>query len=138
MTKKARLIIAGCLSAGLHLFVVVPFGIARLLIDTSPELAVTFIEADDGPAADAPALTDKPEPEKPKLAEADKPKPEPEKEPPEPAAREEKQKPEEREAPKPPPLVVIPDAHLKMVDQEQFPDEADNPDAHYLAQKNHR
>lgn len=139
MQKKTRLIIAGCLSAGLHLFGVIPFGVARLLIDTTPELAVTFLP-DDGPS-DAP---DKPEPPKPdepeKLAEAPRPEPpkpdEPD-EPEDPAKREEKPK-VEPEAPKPPPLVVMPNAHLKMVDQEQFPDEDDNADANYLAQKNHR
>jgi TonB family protein len=36
---------------------------------------------------------------------------------------------------KPPP---VPDKHALFVDQDKFPEEADNTDAHYLAQKNHR
>lgn len=49
-------------------------------------------------------------------------------------------KPQTPETPKPEvkPLELTVAPHLKMVDQEQFPDEDDNQDARYLAQKNHR
>lgn len=44
-----------------------------------------------------------------------------------------------QQPPPPPPQPPPPDTrHLKMVDQDRFPDEKDNPDAKYLAEKNHR
>ncbi len=55
------------------------------------------------------------------------------------AERREKKPEPETPQPKPEvkPLEVTVMPHLKMVDQEQFPDEQDNKDARYLAQKNH-
>jgi TonB family protein len=43
-----------------------------------------------------------------------------------------------REPPPPPPPPEQELVHQKMVDQDKFPDEADNAEARYLAQKNHR
>lgn len=43
-----------------------------------------------------------------------------------------------KKAPTPQPLVRSLPAKKKSVDQDQFPDEDDNPDARFLAQKNHR
>jgi TonB family protein len=63
---------------------------------------------------------------------------------PEPAKVEEKKKEAELEIkppppqpPPPPPQPVI-DHRMQSVDQDKFPDEQDNKDAHFLAQKNHR
>ncbi|MCA1662659.1 MAG: TonB C-terminal domain-containing protein [Myxococcales bacterium] len=46
-------------------------------------------------------------------------------------------KPPAPQPPPPPPQPLI-DHRKQMVDQDKFPDEADNQDAHFLAQKNHR
>jgi TonB family protein len=127
-----RIAFSGTVSFVIHLFVV-PFGIARLLVAPDPQLEIAFI--DDEEERDGEASSATPAPEKLALLREKKPEEKKEEEPEEPARRpepKEEQKPEER------PLLVIPNAHLKMVDQDQFPDEADNPDANYLAQKNHR
>jgi hypothetical protein len=138
-SRRARFLCAGLFSLIVHIFIVLPFGIARLLMPPpAPDLEVAFLTEepeDDAPPEEVEAPPDPAKveaqktPPKQELAQAE---PEPE----DPARRpENKQKPEEQ---KRPPLEVLPNAHLKMVDQEQFEDEADNPDANYLAQKNHR
>lgn len=127
-----------------HLFVVAPV-IGRMLTAPPPPIELTYLELDeDKPAADEPARPpepDKAEPEK-KAPEPDKPKPEPEKKKPKPEPEPEpelaKRKPEEKKPEPPKPLEVMLEQHLKMVDQDQFPEEQDNPDARYLAQKSHR
>lgn len=64
--------------------------------------------------------------------------------PPEPAKLEEKKKEAELEIkppppqPPPPPPQPVVDHRMQMVDQDKFPDEQDNKDAHFLAQKNHK
>ena len=85
------------------------------------------------PAAedDPLAMRQRPEAEPP-AKEEEQPAPEPaEVEPPKPAPKLAEAKP----AP-PPPLTPLP--RMTMVDQDQFPDEKDNPNARYLGQKNHR
>ncbi len=63
---------------------------------------------------------------------------------PEPAKLEEKKKEAELEIqppppqPPPPPPPPVIDHRMQMVDQDKFPDEQDNKDAHFLAQKNHK
>src|ERR1700761_5059277 len=102
---------------------------------------------DDAPAEQVPPPEEPPKrdtsvpKEKPKRSKPkDAPPP-----PPEPARVEEPKKKEavlEIKPPppekKPPPPQPIIDHRKQMVDQEKFPDEQDNPDANFLAQKNHR
>lgn len=125
-----------------HLFVVAPV-VARLLTAPPPPLELTYLELDDekpGEEPSAKADDKKPEDEKPDEKKPEKKpdekKPKPEDPPEDPAQRKPEKKPEE---PKPtPPLELTMMPHLKMVDQDQFPDEQDNSDARFLAQKNHR
>lgn len=137
--KWRRSVPAGIVSLAVHVFVVVPFGVARLLIVPEPApLEIAYLGDPEAPTQD-----DAPDPEQPvPLPDRERPKstprPEqaPEPQPEDPAKKkpaEEKKKDE-----RPPPLLVIPQAHLKMVDQDQYQEEQDNPDARYLAQKNHR
>jgi TonB family protein len=108
---------------------VVTLGLPRLLIASSPDIEVTYLP-------DLPASDDKPT-DNEALAD-DSPKPEKkEEEPPEPDRRLAEKKPEPPKK-EPKPLEVVPMPNLPMVDQDQFPDEADNDKAHFLAQKNHR
>ena len=115
------------------------------LTERPQELEVTWIPDDNGPVKDEPPI-----PETPPTPEQTKEKIKKEKErqklaaAPEPAKLEEKKKETELEIkppppqpPPPPPQPVI-DHRKQMVDQDKFPDEADNQDAHFLAQKNHR
>jgi TonB family protein len=129
-----------------HLFVVAPV-VGRMLTSPPPPVELTYLELDDDkpedPAARAEADPVKPpeEPQAKQAKEPDKPKPEPRKKAPEPAPELAQRKQEEKPkpAPEPPkPLEVTMMPHLKMVDQDQFPEEQDNPDARYLAQKSHR
>lgn len=79
------------------------------------------------PSRSLPPEKEKVEKDKPDKKEKDKEKP------PEPKPVVVENKP-----PPPPPPPMEKQVHQKMVDQDKFPDEADNPDAKYLAQKNHR
>lgn len=122
---------------------VVPYGLTRLLLDRPQEIEIAYLEEAPPENADTqpPPEALPPEPEKP--PEPDKKKPEqppvPDEPPPEPDKRADKPpEPEKKKEKEPEPLEVKPIPHLKMVDQEQFPDEQDNADAKYLAQKNHR
>jgi hypothetical protein len=116
---------------------VLPPLLARLAERPETPLELTYVDSDDtgdspsvdpaqpSDATDAIALPKKPpvSPEQPpeeKLAERREQPPKP---------------PEVKPEVKPLEVTVMP--HLKMVDQQQFPDEADNKDARYLAQKNH-
>lgn len=135
-SRRKRYLCAGLLSLFVHVFVVLPYGIARLLMPPPvPDLEVAFLT--EGPDEDIAPADTPPEPDQvqktlPRREELAQAEPEPE----DPARRPEPQK--KQEDLKRPPLEVLPNAHLKMVDQDQFEDEADNPDANYLAQKNHR
>lgn len=125
-----------------HLFVVAPV-VLRLLTAPPPPLELTYLELDDEKpdpelpkAEDKKAEDEKPDEKKPeKKPDEKKTKPE---EPEDPAQRKpQEKKPEEPPKPTPPvELTLMP--HLKMVDQDQFPEEDDNSDARFLAQKNHR
>ncbi|MDW8281206.1 MAG: TonB family protein [Myxococcales bacterium] len=136
MNRRDRALIAALASAALHLLAVPP-GLVRLRIDVSRPLEIALLDpeqaAEQGPfaAAEEPETAEEPRPSRLAAREREKP--------PEPAERPARpQEPPAEPAKQPPPLVVLPNAHLKMVDQDQFPDEEDNPDARYLAQKNHR
>lgn len=126
-----------------HAVVALP-GIARLQDPPERDLEITYMapeEAAEPPPANEPAPPPTPPEDQPKTAEQkEPPKPKPEPPPPEPDQRlqAKKPEPEKPKPPEPPPLEVTPMPHLKMVDQEQFPDEQDNDQARYLAQKNHR
>ena len=134
---------AGGVSLLWHAFVALP-GFARLQDPPDRELEITYMEPE--PPPEPPSPDKPPEPPKPdepvKTAKTQTPPKEPDKPPPpeEPAKRLEAKKPDKPlpKPPEPPPLEVTPMAHLKMVDQEQFPEEQDNDQAHFLAQKNHR
>ncbi|HEX9101392.1 MAG TPA: TonB C-terminal domain-containing protein, partial [Polyangia bacterium] len=117
------------------------------LTERPPEpLEVAWIpDTDDKPVKDEPAVPEPPptpqqtkekikkEKERQKLAQA-----------PEPAKIEEKKKEAELEIkppvpqPPPPPPQPLVDHRMQMVDQDKFPDEQDNKDAHFLSQKNHK
>ncbi len=125
-----------------HAVVALP-GIARLQDAPERDLEITYMAPEE--AAEPPPPSEPPPPpapeEKTKTAENKQPeKPKPEPPPPEPDQRlqAKKPEPEKPKPPEPPPLEVTPMPHLKMVDQEQFPDEQDNDQARFLAQKNHR
>ena len=113
------------------------------------ELEVSWMpDADDGKAPDeAPIPPEKEEKKKAEKTKKEKEKLKKEKlaQAPEPAKVEEKKKeaeleikpppPPDKPPPPPPPLI---DHRKQMVDQDKFPDEQDNAEANYLAQKNHR
>ena len=133
---------AGAASILWHAFVALP-GLSRLQDPPERELEITYVAPDEPPAeppAEPPKPADTPTEPKEKPKDKDKPKPKPEEKPEEPAQRLQAKKPEKppEKPPEPPPLEVTPMPHLKMVDQEQFPDEQDNDQARFLAQKNHR
>jgi TonB family protein len=139
--------IAVAASLAWHGFVVVPKIVNELVLKKGePELEVAVVDPDDlrpmpeVPAEPETAQAEKEKTEKPKapdpakapeVAAVEAPKPEPPKpEPPKPVAQ-------PVEPPKPQPLPPM-DHRRQMVDQDNFPDEADNAEAKYLAQKNHR
>jgi TonB family protein len=118
-----------------------------------PERPMEVAFVDDGPVTEIPPPDEKPDRPKDEKARTErdrkrpdeiaKPKPD-EKKPPEDKKKELVKKDEpkpEPPKPMPPPPPPPPEqalAHQKMVDQDKFPDEKDNADAKYLAQKNHR
>ncbi len=108
-----------------------PLLIARILHPPERELDVTYVAlADDREGKTSESETAAPTPEVPDDPET----------PPDPARRKLAEKPPE----KPPepvdkkPLEVVPLPNLPLVDQDQFPDEKDNPEARFMAQNNHR
>jgi hypothetical protein len=141
-----RFYVAAVISVSLHVFWIIPKIIGKLILQPAQhELEVTWM-----PDENEPAVKDEsPVPEPPTPAEVkEKIKKEKERQKlaaaPEPAKLEEKKKEAELELkppppqpPPPPPQPVI-DHRMQMVDQDKFPDEQDNQDAHYLAQKNHK
>jgi TonB family protein len=126
----------------------VPFldGFAKMVEREPAPVEIAWIP-DDNSAAD-PTLPPEELPKPDKSQPKDKPrrqKPRDLPPPPEPAKIEEPKKKEavlELKPPppekKPPPQQPVIDHRKQMVDQEKFPDEQDNPDANFLAQKNHR
>jgi TonB family protein len=132
-----------------HGAVVIPQVIAKLVLKPEQDLEVAIVDPDEIPPPDGksepePEKKDKTEPQKfakkeaekkedkkaPEVAEVEPPKPEPKK----PEAKPLVAQP----VPVPPQPVPPMDHRKQMVDQDQYPDEADNTDARYLAQKNHR
>ena len=107
-----------------------PSALQRILHPPQRDLEVTYVSLDSQGDSTETSPSDAPVP----------PPPEEEEKPPEPDRR----KPQEKLAEKKPepvspkPLEVVPLPNLPMVDQDQFPDEADNPEARFLAQNNHR
>lgn len=98
-------------------------------ITYAPEIDLPDEPSPEPPAPEEAAPAPKPEakPPAPEVAQVEPPKPEqPKPEPPQPEPQ--------VQPPKPPP----PMQRMQMVDQDKFPDEADNDEARYLAQKNHR
>jgi TonB family protein len=146
-------VVAAIVSVVFHVTVVIPRVLAPLVDKPERPVEVAIIDPDARPTDDATAKPDetpptptpeKPEPPKPKKPEPPKPpppepatveapKPPPPPEPPKP----EPPPPPKPETPPPPPPILV-DKRKQMVDQDKFPDEEDNPDAKYLAQKNHR
>src|SRR5262245_6591239 len=125
------------LSLAVHVGWVVPRVIAPLLFKPPPrELEVTWVPepvAPSTPPVDAPP----PSPPTPPAAPAPQPQPVPPPVAAVPPPPEVARVAPPPVAPPPPPMVPL-DRRKQMVDQDKFPDEADNPDARYLAQKNHR
>lgn len=127
--RERRWILAAVISLLLHL-VGGPSALQRILHPPTQDLDVTYVSLDDsGDPSTAPST-----------AEAPAPIVEEEEKPPEPDRRKPKEKePEKKPDPTPiKPLDVVPLPNLPMVDQDQFPDEADNPEGRFLAQNNHR
>jgi TonB family protein len=116
------------------------------LTERHEELEVAYFPdiADDSTKADEQPIPP-PDEEKPKDKIKEAKKEQEKKPPPEPASVPEPKakeaelelKPPPKPAPPPPPQPII-DHRMQMVTQEKFPDEADNKDAHFLAEKNHR
>lgn len=143
-----RFYVAAAISLVAHVFWIIPHLISTLILKPPPkELEVSWIPDDEESDKPADLKADEQKPEPPKdankrLAERQKEKkkaPEPaEVKPPEPKKKEAELelKPPPPEPPKPPPQPLI-DHRMQMVDQDKFPDEQDNPNAHFLAQKNH-
>ena len=107
-----------------------PPALQRILHPPERELEVTYVSLDD--SGEPSRAASSPE-EAPSPVEEDEKPPEPD-----------RRKPTEKEPEKKPepvvvkPLEVVPLPNLPMVDQDQFPDEKDNPEARFLAQNNHR
>src|SRR3954453_4179166 len=138
-----RFYVAAAISVTVHVFWIIPKVIGNLVLKPPPgELEVTWM-----PDTDEPAVKDETPVPEPTPEQAKKLKEEKERQKlaaaPEPAKLEEKKKEPELEPkplppqPPPPPQPLI-DHRKQMVDQDKFPDEQDNAEANFLAQKNHR
>ena len=121
-----------------------PDDVVEMVLDDLPDDRAPDDRSADDPLPPVPLpdpQLDKPQPKdkpKPILAkQPDKPKPEAPK-PPEPLAQQQPKPVPPPPAPPPPPPPPVQKEKLKSVEQDQFPDEADNATAHYLAEKNHR
>lgn len=122
--------LAALVSLGLHVVGGPPL-IARILHPPERELEVTYVAlADDheGKTADAETAS----PPTPSPEDPEKP-PEPDRRKPAEKRPDKKDDPAEKK-----PLEVVPLPNLPLVDQDQFPDEKDNPEARFMAQNNHR
>lgn len=120
--------LAAVVSLGLHL-IGGPALISRILHPPERELDVTYVAlADDqeGKASESETTSPPPteDPEQP---------PEPDRRKPAEKKPEKKPDPVEKK-----PFEVVPLPNLPLVDQDQFPDEQDNPEARFMAQNNHR
>jgi TonB family protein len=136
-----RFYIAAAISLSIHVFWIIPHVIANLLLKPATDLEVTWIP-DDKPVKDEAAV-DEPKTEEQKKKEKEKRAKEKLAQAPEPAEVKPKEKEAELELkplppPPPPPPQPLIDHRMQMVDQDKFPDEQDNSDAHFLAQKNHK
>src|SRR5579871_4676624 len=135
----------------LHAFVIIPQLLLPLLERKEAPIEIAMLDEPAPPLADeqTPAEPEATSEKKPEPKIARKPPEKPKAEPPKPElpkapepAKVEPPKPEPKPVevvklpPPPPPPPVNP--RMKMVDQDRPDDEPDNPDAHYLAQKNHR
>lgn len=138
--RRRRWISALALSMVGHALLL-PSLLARLTEKIEPQLELTYLEPDvpvDSPSQDSDPGTAEPETkDSPKLPTLDPPKKEKDPIEEELAERREKPKVPEQKPPEVKPLEVTTIPHLKMVDQDQFPDEQDNKNARFLAQKNH-
>ncbi len=121
--------IAALSAAVFHTFVLVPVLLMPLVARREAPLEVSYRELPPelppAPAAAARKIPPKSKP--PDVAHVDPPKPRPPQKPPEPTKTVQV---------KPPPPVSL--QRMKMVDQDRPEEEPDNPEARYLAQKNHR
>jgi TonB family protein len=137
-----RFYVAAAISLSVHVFWIIPHVIANLLLKPASDLEVTWIP-DDTPVKDE-APVDEPKTEEQKKKEKEKRAKEKLAQAPEPAEVKPKEKEAELElkpplpSPPPPPPQPLIDHRMQMVDQDKFPDEQDNSDAHFLAQKNHK
>ncbi len=131
------------LSLGVHLRYVIPALLEPVteMLRAKDEVEVAFLPDPETPALD-PGTDPEIKPPDAKPKEKDKKKPEALAKAPEPAKLPE-DKPKEPPKPvakvePPPPQPVVIDKRKQMVDQTRFPEEADNAEAKYLAQTNHR
>lgn len=141
--KRQRVWLSALLvSTAAHSLLLPPL-LARLAERPDTAVELTYLDPDslgDSPATDSGLSGTASVAEKPQEIEPPKPKPKDKPlEPPDEKIADRKEKKPEPDKPKPEakPLEVAIVPHLKMVDQNQFPDEDDNKDARYLAQKNH-
>lgn len=140
--KRRRRWISALLLSTVGHALLLPSLLSRLTEKVEPQLELTYLEPDslsDLPSLDDSALASDPTTEKPQPDKKSHEPPKKEKDPVEEALAERREKPKvpEQKPPEVKPLEVTVMPHLKMVDQDQFPDEQDNKDARYLAQKNH-
>jgi len=141
--KRRKVWISAMLLSTVGHLLVMPALLQRLAERPEPQLELTYLDPDvptEGPAQDGPTAETPPSlPTPPSIAKAPEPKEKKPETPPDEKVAERREKKPEPEKPKPEnkPLDVAVLPHLKMVDQDQFPDEDDNKDARFLAQKNH-
>lgn len=139
--RSGSFALAAVLATVLHALAI-PAMFLPLLERPERPVEVAFVD-DQGATAEAAKLDPAPEPREPPVPpERRPPPPRPEAAWPEPAEQKKAQPPpppppqEKKKVEPPPPEPAL--VHQKMVDQDKFPDEADNAEAKYLAQKNHR
>ncbi len=152
-SRVTRITVAVAVSLGIHILYVVPYVIAPMLFKPESEIEVAYVPEDDTPSTDESKADETPPDEQPRDKKSEKKK-DPEKlakapdpaqvKPPDPAQVKPTppnppkpivQVPAQPAPPPPPPMV---DKRKQMVSQDKFPDEKDNADARYLAEKNHR
>jgi TonB family protein len=133
------------LSLTFHVTVVVPRILSKLILNREQQVEVAYVPEIADPQPSDTADEKPPEPADDKQAAAPKPATveAPKAPAPEPAevARVEPPKPQppaQAVPVPPPPTPPPPSARMQFVDQDKFHDEADNADARYLAQKNHK
>jgi len=138
--KRRKVWISAMLLSTVGHLLVMPALLQRLAERPEPQLELTYLDPDvptEGPAQDGPTAETPPSlPTPPSIAKSPEPKEKKPETPPDEKVAERREKKPEPEKPKPEnkPLDVAVLPHLKMVDQDQFPDEDDNKDARFLAQ----